>query len=246
MSIPKVIHYCWFGHNPKPKLALKCIKSWRKHCPEYTIIEWNEDNFDITLCPQYVQEAYAERKWAFVTDYVRLKVIYENGGIYFDTDVKLLKSMDELLQHEAFFGFEEGIYISTGLGFGAVAGTTILKELMEDYQEISFIQSDGSYDLTTCPHRNLKVFLKHGLKQNNSKQLLDGGILILPTEYLCPISCFTGRKKVTKQTISVHCFASSWVMQKEQKIYLVCKRVLSILLGEKRYTYLKEIKKRYL
>lgn len=108
MSIPKVIHYCWFGHDPKPKLAEKCIKSWKKKCPDYKIIEWNEENFDISACPLYVRQAYEAKKWAFVTDYVRLKVVYEHGGIYLDTDVELKKNLDFLLNHKAYFGFEEG------------------------------------------------------------------------------------------------------------------------------------------
>ena len=105
--IPKIIHYCWFGRNPKPKLAEKCIKSWKKYCPEYEIIEWNEDNYDLSSAPLYVRQAYEAKRWAFVTDYIRLQVIYENGGIYLDTDVELRKSLDPLLVHQAYFGFED-------------------------------------------------------------------------------------------------------------------------------------------
>ena len=118
--IPKIIHYCWFGYGPKPKLAEKCIRSWKKYCPDYQIIEWNENNFDISACPLYVRQAYEARKWAFVTDYVRLKVIYENGGIYMDTDVELKKNLDNLLPYNAYFGFENYWVIATGLGFGAL------------------------------------------------------------------------------------------------------------------------------
>lgn len=215
--IPKTIHYCWFGHNPKPKLALKCIKSWKKKCPDFQIIEWNEDNFDISACPLYVRQAYELKKWAFVTDYVRLKVVYDYGGIYLDTDVELLKNLDHLLQNHAYFGFEDGLHIATGLGFGAEKGIGILKELMDDYAEIPFILEDGEYDSTPCPERNTEIFLKHGLIQNDSLQYLDQSILILPSNYLCPIDYQTGQKSVTGNTLSIHWFSASWVTEKERK-----------------------------
>ena len=125
--IPKKIHYCWFGHNQLPESAKKCINSWKKFCPSFDIIEWNEENFNIDACPQYVKDAYSQKKWAFVTDYVRLKVVYENGGIYFDTDVELISRIDSLLKYNAYFGFEDGVYVNTGLGFGAVKGMGIIK-----------------------------------------------------------------------------------------------------------------------
>lgn len=118
--IPKKIHYCWFGRGEKPKLAKKCIQSWKKYCPDYEIIEWNEDNFDIDQYP-YLRWCYDNKKWAFLSDFARLLVVYQNGGIYFDTDVELIKTPDELLGCNAFFGFENDKNIATGLGFGAEA-----------------------------------------------------------------------------------------------------------------------------
>lgn len=208
--IPKVIHYCWFGGNEKPKLFKKCYKSWKKYCPGYEIIEWNESNFDISSCPLYVRQAYEAKKWAFVTDYVRLKVIYDNGGIYFDTDVELKKCPDFLLEYKAFFGFERGKCINTGLGFGAEKGTNLLSELMQDYDDILFIKEDGSFDITPCPERNTDIFIKHGLIQDDSKQLIDDNILILPTSFLCPVDYKTGELKLTSETVSVHWFSASW------------------------------------
>ena len=115
MSVPKIIHYCWFGGNPKPKLAEKCIKSWKKFCPDYQIIEWNEENFDVSAAPEYVCQAYAAKRWAFVTDYVRLKAMTEMGGIYMDTDVELVKPLTPFLAHDAFAGFETDASVQTGL-----------------------------------------------------------------------------------------------------------------------------------
>lgn len=255
--IPKIIHYCWFGGNPKPRLFFKCFKSWKKYCKDYEIIEWNEDNFDISSCPLYVQQAYHEKKWAFVTDYVRLKVVYDHGGIYLDTDVELKKKINHLLSYDSFFGFEDGIHIATGLGFGAVANAYILKELMDDYKSITFIKEDGSYDSLPCPVRNTEVFLKHGLTQNDEMQMLMDNILILPSIYLCPISYNTGEFKKSRKTLSIHWFSASWhseeqrkkheetkrKFRKEQRIDSIVhmpNRILLKLLGGKKYEKLKK------
>lgn len=216
MSIPKIIHYCWFGRNPKPGIAEKCIKSWRKRCPDYEIIEWNEDNFDISSAPLYVQQAYAAGKWAFVTDYVRLKVVWENGGIYLDTDVELKKKLDFLLDHKAYFGFEDQRKINTGHGFGAEKGTPILREMMEVYEQKSFLLPDGSCDSTPCPERDTQVFLRHGLRMDDSMQLLEGDILILPSIYLCPIVWLTKVRRHSVKTVSIHWFHASWHTEEEQ------------------------------
>ena len=208
--IPKIIHYCWFGGSPKPKLAEKCMASWKKYCPDYEIIEWNEGNYDISTAPVYVRQAYAAKKWAFVTDFVRLDVVYNHGGIYLDTDVELLKNIDFLLYNSAYFGFEDEKQIATGLGFGAEKNNEILQELMDDYKDIPFIKANGDFDLTPCPKRNTKIFLKHGLRLDDSEQLLDGKIRILPTTFLCPINDSMGTKTITGETVSIHHFAASW------------------------------------
>lgn len=208
--IPKIIHYCWFGHNPKSELAERCINSWKKRCPDYKIIEWDEDNFDISSCPLYVRQAYEAKKWAFVTDYVRLKVVHQYGGIYFDTDVELKKKLDPLLHYSGFFGFEDGKCIATGLGFGAVKELPLLLELMQDYEGITFIQEDKSFDKTPCPERNTKIFLRYGLIQNDTLQLLDGNIRIFPSVYMCPIDYISGKRKRSFKTISIHWYSESW------------------------------------
>lgn len=259
--IPKIIHYCWFGRNPMPELAKRCIKSWKKYCPDYEIIQWNEDNYDISAAPLYVRQAYEAKKWAFVTDYVRLHVVYEHGGIYMDTDVELKKSLTSLLRYNAYFGFEDGMHIATGLGFGAVQGHPILKEIMDDYEGIPFLREDGSYDCETCPSRNTKVILRHGLQQDNTKQILDGGILILPSVYLCPISFFDGSYTRSKETISIHWFSASWYNQNQhiermKSLKKACRkrfvynivhlpnRLLCGMMGKDNYEALKKMLKR--
>lgn len=257
MSIPKVIHFCWFGNNQKSDLNKRCIESWKKHCSGYKIIEWNEESFSIEQCPDYVKDAYRLGKWAFVSDYARLKIVYNYGGVYLDTDVELLKSLDELLEYGAFFGFENKEYIGTGIGFGAEKEALILKELMEDYNNISFLKPNGSINYTACPQINTPVFLRHGLIQNNKRQILDGSILILPTEYLCPVNYHTERLRLTKRTISIHWFTKSWMTEESKKFHEVRKkevrrdfwvhlpnRFLITILGKERYTKIKYIIKR--
>ena len=217
--IPKIIHYCWFGRNPKPKLAEKCMGSWKKYCKDYQIIEWNEDSFDISKAPLYVQQAYDEKKWAYVSDYVRLYAVYMCGGVYLDTDVEIVNSLDNLLKNYAFFGFENNKHIATGLGFGAEKGARILQEIMSQYDCISFIMEDGSYDFTPCPQRNTEVFLKYGLKQNGETQMLKDDVLILSSEFLCPIDYETKKMKKTDNTISIHWFESSWMSEEGKKIH---------------------------
>lgn len=250
--IPKIIHYCWFGRNPKPQLAHKCISSWKQHCPDYTIIEWNEDNYDLSAAPLYVRQAYAAKKWAFVTDFIRLQVVYDHGGIYMDTDVELRKSIDGLLNHHAYFGFENEKNINTGLGFGAEKGAPILGDMMKDYMDIPFLREDGTLDLLPCPLRNTEVLLKYGLVQNNRKQILQKDILILPTVYLCPYNYVLNVMRPSFKTISIHWFDASWQTE-EQRIQTQMDRkkewinilktmrytVITKLMGEERYHNLK-------
>lgn len=255
--IPKTIHYCWFGRNPKPALAQKCIQSWKKHCPDYTIMEWNEDNYDISSAPLYVRQAYEARKWAFVTDYVRLHVVHDHGGIYMDTDVELKKNPDALLEYSAYFGFEDGQYVNTGLGFGAIPGHPILKEIMADYEGIPFINEDGSINTETCPIRNTKVLLRHGLRQDDSRQVLAGDVLILPSIYLCPLSYQTGKRRFSPKTLSIHWFDASWrtpaekayqaekrARERKDSIRHLPNRLLCGLLGQSSYEKFKKLLKR--
>lgn len=250
--IPKTIHYCWFGRNPKPKLAKRCMRSWKKYCPDYTIIEWNEDNYDISSAPLYVRQAYEAKKWAFVTDYVRLDVIYKNGGIYLDTDVELLRNLDCFLSNKVYFGLESAQYVNTGLGFGAEKGSPILAEMMADYQDIPFILPDGSYDQVTCPKRNTAILLRQGFEQKNEEQMIKEGIHIYPSEFFSPITCNDGNFIKTQNTYSIHHYAASWVgkKQKKEKKSLWRRyrrhRRLKKLIGKKLYMLLqKQVRKIY-
>lgn len=213
--IPKVIHYCWFGSSPKSDLIQMCIESWKKYCPDYEIIEWNEENFDINS-NAYVKEAYEAKKWAFVSDYVRLWVIYHYGGIYLDTDVELLKSMDSFRKDEAFFAFENDTYIATGLGFGAEQGHPVIKVLLDDYSNVHFRTESGFYDETPCPVRNTNVLLKLGLQPDNTYQTVSGAV-VYPKEYFCPKNGEGGELFLTEKTVAIHHYNASWYSDNQRK-----------------------------
>lgn len=232
MSIPKVIHYCWFGKGELPKLAEKCIKSWRKYCPDYQIVCWNEDNFDVGE-NRYAKEAYDAKKWAFVSDYVRLKVLYEQGGIYLDTDVELLRPLDSLIAKQGYLGYEQSGLVSTGLGFACEAGNPLIEALLKDYDEIGFRLEDGNYDLTPCPDRNTQTMKELGLVPDGRYQIFMN-LQFLPSDYLCPIDYYTGKKQLTKQTVSIHHYCASWTSNTAKRT-LLFKRVLGVKLYDKLY-----------
>lgn len=218
MPIPKVIHYCWFGENSKPKLAEKCIKSWRRYCPDYKIIEWNETNFDVNQ-NKYCKQAYEAKKWAFVSDYARLAILYQYGGIYFDTDVEVIRNIDDLLVNHCFMGIENSdrcIQVNTGLGMGAEKNCEIIREMFQDYEDISFIKSNGEFDITTCTVRNTNILKKYGYVEKNCNQTING-VKIFSSEYFSPMKMESGIIKKTKNTYSIHHYSLSWTSKEHQE-----------------------------
>ena len=206
--IPKKIHYCWFGGNPLPNEAKKCIESWKKYCPDYQIIEWNENNYDLSK-NDYVKYTYENKKYAFLTDYVRLDIIYNEGGIYLDTDVELLKPLDDLLESSCFMGMEQPGMIATGLGFGAQKKNDFIKENKEYYEKEPFLDKSGNWIKTTCVKITTNLLVKKGLRKENKLQNITG-IKILPVDYLCPLKLGTNKLTITENTYSIHHYTASW------------------------------------
>ena len=206
--IPKKIHYCWFGKGEKPKLAIKCIESWKRICPDYEVIEWTEDNFDVKQYP-YLQWCYENKKWAFLSDFARLLIIQKYGGIYFDTDVELIKSPNSLLEYEAFYGFENKTNVATGLGFGSESNHVIINEMVNQYLNLT-PNEEGEYPLIVCPALNTKALKKYGLQPNGIRQNIQGAE-IFPVEYFNPYDDPTGVLNKTKNTISIHWYSKSWL-----------------------------------
>lgn len=207
--IPKKIHYCWFGGTEIPDEHKRYIEGWSKKCPDYSINLWNEKNYDYTK-NQYMKQAYESKKWGFVPDYARLDIIYNEGGIYLDTDVELMDNFDNLLGNEAFVGFESENHVNLGQGFGGRAGNFMIKELRDYYNSISFVLEDGSLNLIPSPHHQTEVLKKYGLITNGEYQELDG-IVIYPEKVLCPMSLRTNRLTANQYTKAIHHFAGSWL-----------------------------------
>ncbi len=226
MSIPKIIHYCWFGRGKKNELFYKCFESWKRYCPDFEIIEWNEDNYQIDK-NKYVKEAYEEKKWAFVTDYVRLDVIYNYGGIYLDTDVELVNSLDKLLDLPAYLGVDShDLKINTGLGFGAEKGNKVIEGLRDIYNYISFYKEDGELNLTPCTDYSTNYFEKMGYKKDNRIQIING-VKILSSNYLSPYNYKNGKKNDDENTISIHWYTASWDDEDNKKIHNVEVKILN-------------------
>ena len=213
--IPKIIHYCWFGRGQLPEEAKRYIESWKKYCPDYEIKEWNEDNFDINS-NKYVKEAYESKKYAFVTDYVRLYALYNEGGIYMDTDVEVLKPLDKFLKHHAFSSFENNDSIPTGL-MASEKGGEWVKNLLDEYYNISFIKEDGALDVTTNVTRITNLTERmYGLKRKSSYQDL-GVVTLYPHDYFCPKDWKSGNIYLTENSYAIHHFNGSWHSEKEKK-----------------------------
>lgn len=238
--IPKKIHYCWFGNKEIPEDAQRCIDSWKKYLPDYEFKLWNQDNFDLELFP-YAKEAYENRKFAFVTDVVRLYALYYEGGVYMDTDVEVLKSYDPFLHHHAFSGFETNKTFPTGT-MAAEKGSIWAKELLDDYNNRHFVKEDGTFDYTTNTTTILNYMIGKGLVANNTYQDFPGLVTAYPSEYFCPKDHATGVIHKTDKSVCIHHFAGSWLPSTPlSRARHNLKVFLSRVLGEKFVSFIADI-----
>ena len=225
--IPRTIHYCWFGRNPLPKLAKQCIESWKKYCPDYEIVCWDESNFDVNY-NQFTQDAYRAGKWAFVSDVARLYIVYHHGGIYLDTDVELIKSLDAFLPNKAFMGTEPVGQIATGLGFGAEKGMEVIREMLEEYDRKLFSASNP----LDCPKMTTAFLTRYGYSRQPQIQTVRD-ITIYPPEYFGPADWVTGKLHKTSDTAAIHHYLSSWTT-KHWKYKKKIRKLYCFVLGERR------------
>ena len=237
--IPKIIHYCWFGGKPLPRSAEKCIAAWKKYLPGYEVKRWDESNFDVNAIP-YTREAYAACKYAFVSDYARFWILYHYGGVYFDTDVEVIRPIDDIINRGGFLGVESnrnGIYtVNPGLGFAATQGTAVIGEMMNLYSTFHFINTDGALDLKNIVEITTEYLSARGLRNTDEIQQCCG-FTIYPKDYFCPIDYDTRELKITENTRTIHHYAESWVPRSTR-----FKNALSRLFGKRFMTCLIRIK----
>lgn len=214
MSIPKIIHYCWFGTNEIPDMEKRCIESWSRMLPEYEIMFWNESTFDINSV-EYVKQAYEAKKYAFVSDYVRMHALYTYGGVYFDTDVEVIADITKYLDNNVFIGFENKTMVGTGI-IGAKSGTDILEKMLHYYKNHSFVNKNGNIDTTTNVQILTEMLLKLKFEKKNSEQELDG-IHVYERDIFCPKKMDDGSFRITDRTVTIHRFSGSWLTEKEKR-----------------------------
>lgn len=211
--IPKTIHYCWFGRGEKPELAIKCIESWQKFFPDYKIIEWNEDNFDVNMI-KYTCEAYSAKKYAFVSDYARFWILYNYGGLYFDTDVEIIRPMDDIIQRGSYMGVEmfnsERVpLVAPGLGLAIEPRNHLYKQILDYYKTLEFITPEGKLNETTIVTYTTNILISHGLEAIPEIQKLED-VYIYPPDFFNPLDSITGKVRITDNTRSIHWYMNSW------------------------------------
>jgi mannosyltransferase OCH1-like enzyme len=247
-KIPKVLHYCWFGTEPLPQDVIQCLNSWKKQMPDYAIVEWNTNNFDVNICA-YTRQAFEAGKYAFVSDYARLYILYHQGGVYLDSDVEALKSLDALLVNEAFTGFESRYLLAPWI-MGSIKGHPMIKHFLDYYEGRYFIKDNGLGDLTPNTVPITEMCRQQGLILNNAPQNIKG-LRIYPETYFCPWKPYENGTCFTENTYTNHHFAGGWFSEKQKKmrsspLWKVASTIGKIalrLLGIRRYMKLKEIMK---
>jgi len=227
LRIPKTIHCCWLGSSDLPDHAKRCMDSWVKYLPDYEIKIWNENIIDFSDCP-YAVEAFEHKKWAFLSDYIRLKVLHEHGGVYFDTDVEVIKSFDSLLMHKAFMGFESSSALCTAV-IGAEKGNELIAQLLHCYLRRNFVLPSGEFDYTT----NVMMITQHaashwGLQLGDKAQILDCGLTVFPSCAFSPIDYHTGMMQSTNDSFSIHHFTGSWLSSTDHKLFLRKRKFVKI------------------
>lgn len=243
--IPKIIHYIWLGRAEKPKIFYKCLESWKKFCPDYQIIEWNESNLNIGIC-QFCKDAYNDKKYAFASDVLRFDILNNYGGIYLDIDVELIRPLDNLLSYQCFMGFETESVVAPGLILGAENNHKFLKDMLNYYKNLNYKESVYEKKETVCTITS-DYLKKIGFVMNNKNQSVEG-ISLFSSDYFCPVNIYTNKTKISEKTISIHHYSSSWY-SKKNKILKKIKNCLNFLTfgyaGKKYYAIKNRRKSKY-
>lgn len=239
MTIPKVIHYCWFGKKELPQSVINCINSWKKYCPDYEIKQWDESNFDVHKF-LFTEEAYKCGKYAFVTDVARLEIISREGGVYLDTDVELLKNIDSLLESSSFMAMETVGRVNTGLGFGATKNHPFIIENLRAYYNRHFLLANGKLDTTSCVTVTTNLLEKRYGKLSNQTAYFKDMVVYEPKVF-CPLNLETNRLSISSSTLAIHHYDATWKDGKDK--FLKMKIKLRKFLGSNLYEKIKNIVK---
>ncbi len=213
--IPKTIHYCWFGGKEMPEFLLECMASWKEHCPDYEIVCWDESNYDVSKYT-YTKQAFDNQKYGFVTDVARLDILYEYGGVYMDTDVKLLKSYNDLLFNKGFVGVERWGNINSGGGMGALPHHPMIQEMMDYRLKYPFIYDDGTQNIETNGMYETTPFIRHGMRIDNTLQIING-ITVYPASVFHPYDYMSCEEKIEDDTVSIHYFYGGWMEEEDRR-----------------------------
>ncbi|WP_346670764.1 glycosyltransferase family 32 protein [Faecalicoccus acidiformans] len=245
--IPHKIHYCWFGKTELGAKEKKCLESWKKFFPNYEIILWNENNYDVNKF-NYMQEAYNLQKWAFVSDVARLDIIYNYGGIYLDTDVEVIAPFQDLIDKGAFMGIESFcnnnmVKVNPGLIIAAEPHNPVIKRILDSYSNDHFVNNNRENTKYTIVDRTTGILAKYyKLKNINEIQRL-GNLTIYPKDYFCPMSYDSGELCCTKNTKTIHWFNASWLTKKQKerqkKLQKINKRFPKMITAPFGWFYLK-------
>lgn len=235
--IPKIIHYCWFGHNEYPEKVAYCIQTWKKYLPDYELRLWNEDNFDISCC-RFVREAYDAKQYAFVSDYVRLKVLEECGGIYLDTDIEVVRSFEEILNHDVVLGADENGNLTAFMA--TVSGHPFFSEMVVLYDSLNFLLPNGKFNTKVNNQWMQEQLAKYGFELKNEYQILDLGIVVFPDDFFHAKSLVSGKLHRTKNTFCIHHHTSLWVPFYTKVIKFLRMKLFVPLLGAEKYQLITE------
>lgn len=236
--IPKIIHYIWFGGNPFPEKVAYCIETWKRYLPDCEFMLWNEESFDVNSV-QFTKEAYENKKWAFVSDYVRVYALYHYGGVYLDTDIEVLRPFDELLNNRMILGTDESGYLTAFMA--SEKSHPFWKDILDYYEKSSFVLKNGKFKMEVNNTLLQEELAKYGYKISNTYQELKEGIIVFPDDYFHVVSLEDGAIHKTKNSYTIHWHTLLWISPARKFVRFIRLKILAPILGRKLLSNLRRL-----